>query len=177
MRRYSDTDLESLRVNSLERPYQAQMEPIPELWTPDHLSRRLVEAFSILRRLPRVKGPRAPGNHGPAYMHDWADRLAQVEDPEILKEHQDQQNRDRSQPSALEIQRMEQCNDFLRAFRDQDALGAQVLARWALAAAFGQSVAKKAQAMGLAKSSFYARREGGLKACAAMLNRSGIGVF
>lgn len=128
-------------------------------------------------RLPRVKGPRAPGNHGPGYMHDWADRLAQVEDPEILKEHQAEQNRDRSQPSALEIQHMEQCNEFLRAFRDQDALGAQVLARWAMASAFGQSVAKKAQAMGIAKSSFYARRESGLKACATMLNRRGIGVF
>lgn len=177
MRAYSASELAALRVNSLEHPYVAQAEPIPELWTPDHLSRRLVEAFAVLRRLPRVKGPRAPGNHGPAYMHDWADRLAQVEDPEILKEHQAEQNRDRSQPSALEIQNMERCNEFLRAFRDQDALGAQVLARWAMASAFGQSVAKKAQAMGIAKSSFYARRESGLKACAAMLNRRGIGVF
>lgn len=177
MRAYSSAELENLRINSLERPYDAQAEPIPGLWTPDHLSRRLVDAFSTLRRLPRVKGPRVPGNHGPAYMHDWADRLAQVEDPEILKEHQAEQNRDRSQPSALEIQHMEQCNEFLRAFREQDELGAQVLARWALATAFGQSVAKKAKAMGLAKSSFYARRESGLKACAAMLNRRGIGVF
>lgn len=177
MRAYSKIELESLRVNSLERPYLEQNEPIPELWTPDHLSRRLVEAFTVLRRLPRVKGPRTPGNHGPAYMHDWADRLAQVEDPEILKEHQAEQNRDRSQPSALDIQHMEMCNEFLRSFRDQDELGALVLARWALASAFGQSVARKAKEMGMAKSSFYARRESGLKACAAMLNRRGISVF
>ena len=177
MRTYSTIELDGLRVNSLERPYLAHNEPIPELWTSDHLSRRLVEAFTVLRRLPRVKGPRAPGNHGPAYMHDWADRLAQVEDPEILKEHQAEQNRDRSQPSALDIQHMDQCNEFLRACRDQDELGALVLARWALASAFGQSVAKKAKEMGMAKSSFYARREGGLKTCAAMLNRRGISVF
>jgi hypothetical protein len=177
MRNFSAAMLDDLRVNSLERPYDPNSDPIPELWTSDHMSRRLVDSFSTLRRMPRVRGPRAPGNHGPAYVHDWGDLLAQAEDPEAVKDRQAEQNRDRSQPSSVEIHQMERCNEYLRWFRNQDAQGSLVLARWAMATAFSMSVAKQAAALGMAKSSFYARRESALKACAAMLNRRSEPVF
>jgi hypothetical protein len=187
MRNFSAAMLNDLRVNSLERPYEPDLDPIPSEWTPDHLSRRLVDAFATLRRMPRVPGPRQPGNHGPAYVHTGLDVRGWDNPENVLpavaalgnpfEERKCDMNADRLPPSKTEILQMETCNEYLRWFRNHDATGALVLARWAMATAFGSSVAKQANALDMAKSSFYARRESGLKACAAMLNRRSEPVF
>jgi len=187
MRNYSAAILDDLRVNSLEKPYDPQSEEVPSEWTPDHLSRRLVDAFTTLKRLPRVPGPRQPGNHGPAYIHTKLDtdgygntqgvseEIAALGNP--LEERRRDMNADRLPPSKADIAQMERCNEFLRWFRGYDSQAASILARWAMATAFGRPVIDQANALGVPKRSFYAKRETGLKACAAMLNRMKEPVF
>jgi hypothetical protein len=180
MRDFSPEILDHLRVNSLERPYDPQSEPLPETWTADHLSRRLVDCFTTLKRLPRERGPRQPGNHGPAYVHSALD-IRGWDNPENVTpavaalgnpfdERKRELNADRLPPSKADIARMEACNEFLRSYRASDPAGASVLARWAMAIAFNVSVERQAVALQMSKRSFYSKRVNALKACAAMLN-------
>jgi hypothetical protein len=187
MRDFSPEILDHLRVNSLERPYDVQSEPLPETWTPDHLSRRLVDCFATLKRLPRDRGPRQPGNHGPAYVHNALD-IRGWDNPENVspavaalgnpfEERKRELNADRLPPSKIDIAQMETCNEFLRSYRSRDPAGASVLARWAMAIAFNLSVERQAVALQMSKRSFYSKRVTALKACAAMLNGRGETVF
>ena len=187
MRNFSPDILDTLRANSLERPYDPQSDPLPDIWTPDHLSRRLVDSFATLKKLPAARGPRPPGNHGPAYAHSaldvrgWDNRenvkpeVAALGDP--FEERKRDLNADRLPPSKSDIARMEACNEFLRLYRSHDPAGASVLARWAMAIAFNVSVERQAAALGMSKRTFYSRRVSALKACAEMLNVSGECVF
>jgi hypothetical protein len=55
------------------------------------------------------RGPQAFGSDWPAYIHDWADLLAQQEADEADKDRAHrEQNRTRLRPSSIEIARMEQ---------------------------------------------------------------------
>ena len=48
-----------------EAPVFAGRETLPPLWDADLVGKRLVQAFVTLDRLPRLRGPRAPGGHWP----------------------------------------------------------------------------------------------------------------
>ena len=187
MHDFSPEILDHLRVNSLERPYDAQSDPLPETWTADHLSRRLVDCFTTLKRLPRERGPRPPGNHGPSYTHSALD-IRGWDNPENVtpavaalgnpfEERKRELNADRLPPSKTDIAQMEACNEFLRGYRSRDPAGASVLARWAMAIAFNLPVERQAVALQMSKRSFYSKRVTALKACAAMLNAQGQAVF
>lgn len=39
---------------------------IPTTWTPDHVASRLIEAFRVDRRMPRIERPKSPGSAHPA---------------------------------------------------------------------------------------------------------------
>lgn len=51
---------------------------LPERWTPEHVSDRLVEAFRVLRRLPMVVRPKQYGAMWPEYIHDRGDAFGQT---------------------------------------------------------------------------------------------------
>jgi hypothetical protein len=82
---------------------------IPPTWDGPHAGKRLVEGLRTLTLMPMPRGPRASGNHWPAYAYDWADLLAQQEADEEQKQ-QDQRaaNRTPLRPSSVEIAHMEQ---------------------------------------------------------------------
>lgn len=40
--------------------------PVPTRWTPTHVARRLIEAFRVDRRMPRIERPKSPGSAHPA---------------------------------------------------------------------------------------------------------------
>jgi hypothetical protein len=83
-------------------------EYIPPFWTGPHVGLRLVEALRVLRRLPPVRGPRAFGNSWPAWLVEWEDQLAQLEQEQAERDLAErQQNRVRVLPSSIEITRME----------------------------------------------------------------------
>lgn len=173
----TEAELAEIRVNSFEAPYEPRRDVVPDKWTPDHLSVRLVEAFETMGRMPRPAGPRQPGNQGPSYNHDHADIAGRLADPLTRKDFYEERNNRKLMPTMLEIGRMEQCLEFLRRYDGVDSLGARVLTRWAFAKATGRQVAKEAPRLNLSKSQFYTLRERALNACAATLNRVGVGVF
>jgi hypothetical protein len=187
MRNFSAAALADLREHSKERPFDYGADVLPDEWTADHLSEKLVEALKVERRMPKPKGPRQPGNHGLTYVHSDLDRkgwentqgvseeVAALGDP--FEERKRDINRTNLHPSKDEIGKMEQCFCFLRWFGVEDGMGAVILLKWAAATAGGRSITKTAAAIGVPKRTFYSKRESGLKACAAMLNRMNEPVF
>ena len=152
--------------------------PAPELWTPDHVARRLVAAFRILDRLPRVRGPRQPGEHWPGHRVEWADQLAQAELPESEKrERAEWRNRIGLTPTGVEITQMEASLDWLRDLRATDSGMALVTTLWALRAARRRSVRALCREKKWAPHTFYRLRARALDHLATTLNARGTAVF
>jgi hypothetical protein len=151
---------------------------LPLNWTPDHVAQRLVEAFATLDRMPRVKGPRAPGGHWPRHKVEWADQLAQAELPESeRRERADLRNRALLRPTGADISRMEAALEWLRDLRTADSGLALVTSLWALRAARNRSVRALCREKGWAPATFYKLRAKALEQVAAGLNAKGAAVF
>ena len=151
---------------------------VPPCWTPEHVGHRLVEAMATLDRLPRPRGPRAPGNHWPAHRLEWADTLAQAELPEA-------ERRERAgarlselalRPSGRAIDRMDQALDWLRELRGREAELALLATLWAHRTARGRSLRRLCRERGWVPQTFYKRRARALESVAVALTRSGTAV-
>jgi hypothetical protein len=152
--------------------------PLPLSWTPDHVAKRLVEAFATLDRMPGVRGPRAPGQHWPRHKVEWADQLAQAELPDSEKrERMDLRNRALLRPTGAEIGRMEAALDWLRDLRAIDSGLALVTSLWAIRAARNRSVRALCREKGWAPATFYKLRAKALDRVSAGLNARGAAVF
>ena len=150
----------------------------PPIWTPDHVARRLVIAFRILDRLPRVRGPRQPGDHWPGHRVEWADQLAQAELPDSeRRDRAEWRNRVGLKPTGVEIAQMEASLDWLRDLRATDSGLALVTSLWALRAARRRSVRGLCREKKWAPHTFYRLRARALGHLAATLNARGIAVF
>ena len=104
-----------------EAPLFAGRETLPPLWDTDLVGKRLVQAFVTLDRLPRLRGPRAPGGHWPRTVIEWADQLAQAELEESERRTRQQAaNRTVIRPSAAEITHMEAAFEWLSELRVED---------------------------------------------------------
>ena len=151
---------------------------VPMLWTPEHVGHRLVEAMRTLDRLPKVKGPRAAGNHWPRYRLEWADHLAQAELPEgERREREARSNELALRPSGADIDRMDRALDWLRDLREADAGLVLVTSLWALRTARGRSVRALCREKGWAPATLYKLRARALGHIATSLNGRGIPVF
>jgi hypothetical protein len=151
---------------------------VPEAWTPEHVARRLVDAFKTLDRMPRVRGPRQPGDHWPRHRVEWADQLAQAELPDSEKrEREDWRNRAGLKPSPVEITAMDASLEWLRELRDVDTGMALVTSYWALRAARRRSVRVLCREKGWAPHTFYRLRGKALDHLAATLNARHVAVF
>lgn len=148
---------------------------VPAVWTAEHVGRRLVEAMRTLDRLPRPKGPRAPGNHWPQHRLEWADQLAQSELPEA-------ERRERAaarlselalRPSGAEIDRMDRALDWLRTLRARDPDLALIATLWAHRMAKGRSLRRLCRERGWTPQTFYNRRTRALGAIAVALAARG----
>lgn len=118
---------------------------IPLVWTPEHVQNRLVEAFRLARREPRV-GPRQHANGWPDYLREFGDLTDQIEDEELALR--------RSRPSAAEMSRMSEALAWPGQFLRDHLLASDALMFWALASATGRDMAemlhrrkKRAQAL------------------------------
>ena len=152
--------------------------PVPAAWTPEHVARRLVDAFRILDRLPRVRGPRQPGGHWPRHSIEWADQLAQAQLPEAEKrERAEWRNRMGPTPTGVEITQMEASLEWLRELRGRDSGLALVTSLWALRAARGRSVRALCRERSWAPHTFYRLRAKALDHLAASLEARGVAVF
>jgi hypothetical protein len=151
---------------------------LPARWTPEHVARRLVDAFKTLDRLPRVRGPRQPGGHWPRHRLEWADQLAQAELPESeRRERADWRNRVGLTPSSADITAMDASLEWLRDLRTVDTGMALVVSFWALRAARGRSVRALCREKGWAPHTFYRLRAKALEHLADSLNARQTAVF
>jgi hypothetical protein len=153
-------------------------ESLPLVWEADHVGKRLVQAFVTLDRLPRLRGPRAPGGHWPGTVTEWADQLAQAELEESERRARAQMsNRTVIRPTALEIQRMDAAFEWLRELRDVDTGMALVTSLWALRSARGRSIKKLCAEKQWAPHTFFRKRAKALETMAQILNARAAPVF
>jgi hypothetical protein len=150
---------------------------LPASWTGDHVGHRLLAAFKVLDKLPRVKGPRQPGGHWPRHMVEWADQLAQSELPQAERDARAlARNELAFRPSPTEIARMETALDWLRELRLIDPGLALIATLWAYRAARGGSLKKLCRERSWAPHMFYRKRSKALDCIAAALNAQGLPV-
>jgi hypothetical protein len=161
-------DVDTLdKVNNLEGSWSD--ETIPDMWTVDHIALRLVGAFQILDRCPKVRGPRAPGSTWPqTTKHDWLDtEMAPRERALECK----------MRPSATELSHMETAMEWLRLLRQTDSGMALVTGLWAYNAARGRSIKELCQTKSWALHTFYRKRSKALIYIVGKLNALGTPVF
>lgn len=139
--------------------------PIPETWTLDHVARRLIEAFRIDRRMPRIERPKAPGSAHPTmeYSREEKEIWETVEiDPK------------RFAPTPAEIAAMETAFGWLRQidFDKADSLRAWSIRQTgtAIKRASGNSVRSIASKMGVSHVTLLKRKDRALSSIASRLN-------
>jgi hypothetical protein len=169
---------EEAMASRCEAPLCVGRETLPPLWGADLVGKRLVQAFVTLDRLPRLRGPRAPGGHWPRTITEWADQLAQAELEESERRTRQQAaNRTVIRPSAAEITHMEAAFEWLSELRVEDSGMALVTTLWALRAARGRSIKKLCAEKQWAPHTFFCKRAKALASLAAVLNARGVPVF
>ncbi len=76
--------------------------PIPDRWTPDHVGRRLIDAFRVLDRMPKIAGPKGASTGWPEIERSAEDRKGWVE-----QDRYEELVRSAAKPTRLEMTRME----------------------------------------------------------------------
>lgn len=122
-------------------------EDVPAQWTPEHVQNRLVEAFKLVRRSPRV-GPRTNANGWPEYLREFSDFTDLIEDEDLAER--------RAKITAAEASRMNEALAWPMQYLDGKPLAADALMTWAYAIASKRDMAallahRKKRAMALAE--------------------------
>lgn len=153
---------------------------IPRKWTPEHAGLRLCEAFAVYVVLPKVRGPKMPGNSWPAYVQEeFEDRVAQEQQGETEKQERrrETERRWRQPPTPAEVSAMERVMEWLHpAFGEDDHTRRRVVA-WALAKASDQDMHDLCRRRRWSYATFQRQKHHGLKMLAAWLRRTGVKVF
>ena len=140
---------------------------IPETWTPDHVARRLIEAFAIDRRLPRIERPKSTGSVHPQ-MSYTAEEMEEWEKIDIDPR--------RFAPRRDEIVAMERAFGWLLWLPDGYMPAMRAWALWRLKVE--RQAEKKPDEQqkiplfcrGISRSTLFARRSEGLKIISDTLN-------
>jgi hypothetical protein len=151
---------------------------VPPHWTGPHVGVRLVEALRVVQLLPARRGPQEYGNNWPAWLVEWQDQLAQLEQEQAERDlaHR-QQNRVRVLPTATEIMRMEQAIVWpARYLRELPQL-LRVVQTVAVVRMRHGHIEKAARRLGLPGRLARRWNREGLDTIAAGLRRDGVKVF
>lgn len=119
---------------------------VPTQWTPEHVQNRLIEAFRLVRRNPRV-GPRVNANGWPEYLREFSDLTDMIEDEDLAEL--------RKKITASEASRMNEALAWPMQYLEGKPLAADALMTWAYAIAIKRDMAallahRKKRAMALA---------------------------
>jgi hypothetical protein len=155
------------KINALEAEYRPEYDPIPENWTPEHMGKRVIEAFEVMMRLPKVPGPKEPGGNWPQIFHDADDKRGWGQ---YLHDREDEKNRTRVRPSGIEIKRMEIIFDWLSQLRKTDEGMGVIVRAWAIYRSQHRSIRGLCKARGWGFTAFYKRLDRGLSAMASHAN-------
>jgi hypothetical protein len=134
---------------------------IPETWTPEHVAKRLIEAFAVDRRLPRIERPKAPGSAHPQMTYT-AEEMEEWEAIPIDPK--------RYAPQLAEIAVMERAFDWLQIVRESHHGIHFALKNWALCRASGRSLRKVARDNGVGEDTLRKRADRALFLIASRLN-------
>ena len=171
----AERDADPNKVNNLEGWDAFLADRVPDTWTPEHVLKRILEAFETLAKLPPDRGPRVPGNSWPQHVYDWADRLAQEElsEREKLQRRQDR-NRTRERPTSEDLRRMDIVLGWLSDLAWIDAGLCRAVQRWARLRSTGRSVKGWCGKTGLSFQVFYRQRDKGVLAIIARIGGSAV---
>lgn len=150
------------------------LDELPPRWTPDHVGKRLIEAFRTLARMPAKIGPDGYRSNWPEYIHEFADLRNQVEGGTIRTAPRPA----RIQPTSAEISAMEKALAWpLERLPNADVQMRQMLLIWAMATAWEMNQGYLMHRFGWSKSQWRRRRLQALELIAARLADGKIDVF
>lgn len=182
---YTDAELERIRVNSLEAPYEPNADFIPDKWDREHLARRIEEAFRTINK-GSVPRPKAYGAMWPEYTHEFAEVVGWLDDSTVphnvraigLPSREHLSGAPEPAPSMIEVTRAEAVMDWLLRMASLDPIGSEAIQRWAEAKSRNyKKMGLIAKRFGWGKQRFYEVVNESISNLANYLNSHGAGVF
>jgi len=126
----------------------------PAEWSPEWVQRRLVEAYSIERRLPNVRRKKTAGGSWPAISYEFADVVGWTDARDRVL---DVWAHDRAGVFAAELKRMEEAHEWLRTILAKYETERLCLAHWAACIAYRRSLRRLLAQRRWSRTSFYRR--------------------
>ena len=145
----------------------------PPQWSASWVQRRLIEAYSVERRIPLAKR-RMVGSAWPPMATEFSDIVGRADDDR--KERFAAWEHTRLGVSAADITRLEEAHDWLRIILFQYPEERLCLAQWAAAVAYRRSLRRMLERRQWSRSSFYRRVTAGAHVVAMELTRQGLPV-
>jgi hypothetical protein len=144
--------------------------PPPTQWSAEWVQRRLIEAYSVERRLPQSRR-RAIGTAWPPMAVEWGDIIGRAD--EVRQAVLQSWEFSNAGVSAADITRMEEAHDWLRIILFPYPQERLCLAHWAAAIAYHRSLRRLLQQRKWSRSSFYRYVSAGALVVALELDRQG----
>jgi hypothetical protein len=145
----------------------------PPQWSAEWVQRRLIEAYSVERRLP-VARRRMVGSAWPVMAVEFSDIVGRADDDR--KERFAAWEHTRLGVSAADITRLEEAHDWLLIILLPYPEERLCLSQWAAAIAYRRSVRKMLEKRGWSRSTFYRFVTAGAHVIALELTRQGLPV-
>jgi hypothetical protein len=140
----------------------------PAAWSADWVQARLIEAYSIERRLPHLRR-RAVANAWPSMVVEFSDIIGRADEAraQVLQSWEYAG----SGVTAGDIGRMEQAHDWMRVILAPHPEERLCLSQWATAVAYGRSLRRLLAKRRWARSTFYRHVSAGAHVIALELIR------
>jgi hypothetical protein len=133
---------------------------LPAVWTPQHVALRLIEAFRIDKRLPRVASPKNPGSAHPQMEYSDEEKAEWEHIP---------YDPSRAYPTPAELTTMEERFEWLYSVAETDLNAAFALRAWSICKVSEQSARKFCRQHGIGQGTFRARKDRALSIIVSML--------
>jgi hypothetical protein len=143
----------------------------PPTWNIGHVDYRLVAAFEVLLRLPMATRPKEFGNSMPAYMHDFADMVAQEEGVRELTRARKRLVYRNKGATAQEVAQMEQALAWPMEHLARDSSAARATLSAAFWKAINADYDRRLERLGVTRATFFRHRKRGLMTIVGALIR------
>jgi hypothetical protein len=144
---------------------------VPEQWSGSWVQRRLIEAYSVERRLPQARRRLLIASAWPAMAVEFSDIVGRADDDR--KERFQAWEYATLGVSAQDISRMEQAHDWLRLILAPYPEERLCLMQWAAAVAYHRSLRSLMLKRQWSRSTFYRMISAGAHVIALELKRQG----
>jgi hypothetical protein len=146
----------------------------PPQWSADWVQRRLIEAYSVERRLPQVRRRLLIASAWPSMKVEFADIVGRADDDRKDRFHS--WDYARLGVSAEDVSRMEAAHDWLRVILVPYPEERLCLSQWAAAVAYRRSLRRLLEKRRWSRTTFYRYVTAGAHVVALELNQQGLPV-